>query len=194
MLFVKKSYKIIIVTVLLFTLDINISFALEDNFGPAKKIEGKHFTVYYAPQLEVYNLAQQLNIRPSDNLLVGKSTEKKASSESELSDMLDTLFMQVCDILDMHLYSFQGNIKICRDQEQLNKIYNNLFNKDLKASSFYVYDFNAIYISADNFKREIIGHEIGHAVISHYFVVQPSVKIQEILACYVEYQLRKSIQ
>lgn len=33
---------------------------------------------------------------------------------------------------------------------------------------------------------------MGHALMSHYFVVQPSVKIQEVLAGYVEYQLRKS--
>ena len=51
---------------------------------------------------------------------------------------------------------------------------------------------NTIYASAENFKIGVIGHEIAHAVISHYFVVQPSVKIQEVLAGYVEYQLRKT--
>ena len=39
---------------------------------------------------------------------------------------------------------------------------------------------------------KVLGHEIGHAVISHYFVVLPSVKVQEVLAVYVEYQLRKT--
>jgi len=37
-----------------------------------------------------------------------------------------------------------------------------------------------------------LGHEIGHAVISNYFVVQPPIRIQEVLAGYVEYQLRKA--
>jgi hypothetical protein len=93
----------------------------------------------------------------------------------------------------MQLYSLQGKIKICKDFAQLSTIYCNFFNKELGATSFYVSDLNTIYTSAENFKREIIGHEIVHAIISHYFVVLPSVKIQEVLAGYVEYQLRKTI-
>jgi hypothetical protein len=72
-------------------------------------------------------------------------------------------------------------------------IYRRLFDRDLgEVKSFYVYELNTIYTSAENFRRGIIGHEIGHAIMSHYFVVQPPVKIQEVLAGYVEYQLRKS--
>jgi len=106
--------------------------------------------------------------------------------------MIDTLFSQVCDILDMQLYNFHGTIKIYRDFKQVNAIYKNLFNRELpKSHSFYAYNLNTVYISAEHFSREVLGHEIGHAVISHYFVVLPSVKIQEVLATFVEYQLRK---
>lgn len=192
MLFVRKSYKIIII-IILFLLNVSDSSGFEDEFGPAQKIEGKHFIIYYAPQLEISNLAQHLNLSPSDKILVGKSVNKEFSSETGLADMLDTLFMQVCNILDMYLYSFQGNLKICQDYDHLNRIYNNFFNKNLKlnSSSFYVYSLNTIYISKDDFRREILGHEMAHAIISHYFVVQSPVKIQEVLAGYVEYRLHK---
>jgi len=183
--------RLLIIGVILFSLNTGVSFGLEDGFGSAKKIEGKHFIIYYPPQIEISNLTQQLNIGPSDKLLVGKPINEKLSADVELADMLDTLFMRACDILDMQLYSFQGNIKICRDHAQLSAIYHNLFNKKLSAPSFYVSDFNTVYISVENFKREIVGHEIAHAIISRYFVVLPSVKIQEVLAGYVEYQLRK---
>lgn len=109
--------------------------------------------------------------------------------------MVDTLFLRVCGILDMNLYSFEGNLKICRDTAQLRQIYRGLFDKDLQnKSSFYVYDFNTVYISADDFRIGVLSHEIAHAVISRYFVVLPSVRIQEVLASYVEFQLRKSGQ
>ena len=192
MKFIRIGYKIIIILAVFFTLNQGVAFALDDGFGQARKIQGQHFAIYYAPQLEVTNLAQQLNIRSSDKLLAGRSTEKKDSYELELADMVDTLFAQICDILDMQLYSFQGNIKICQDYNQMNRIYNNLFDKDLmNQRAFYVYSLNTVYISTENFKREILGHEIGHAIISHYFVVLPSVKVQEVLATYVEYQLRR---
>lgn len=172
-----------------------ISYAYDDGFSPAKKIESEHFTIYYAPELDTANLAQMLNISPSEEILTGKGAKQAGASggaAAGLTDMLDTLFTRVCGILDMQLYSYKGEIKICKDAIQLNAVYRNLFDKGLTRESFYVNDLNTIYISGDNFRMEILGHEIGHAVISHYFVVSPSVKVQEILATYVEYQLRKT--
>jgi hypothetical protein len=187
----KSNYKIAICFFILFF--IGKSFAYEDGFGIAKKIEGEHFIIYYAPQVDTSGLLQQLNMGLSDKLLAGSPIDKKSFSEG-LADTLDTLFTQVCNILDMHLYSFQGTIKICWDRQHLNKVYNNFFNEGSNRSSFYIHSLNTIYISAEDFKREILGHEIAHAVISHYFVVLPPEKIQEILAGYVEYQLRKSVR
>jgi hypothetical protein len=184
----KHVSRVFLAVVLAVFLFIGYSFANEDDgFGPARKIESKHFTVYYAPELDPNKLAQGLDISPLDKVISG------GSYQNDLGGMIDTLFSQVCDILDMQLYSFHGNIKVCRDSKQISDIYNNLFDKELTQShSFYVYALNTVYISAQHFKREVLGHEIGHAVISHYFVVLPSVKIQEVLAGFVEYQLRKS--
>src|SRR3989338_5912984 len=99
------------------------------------------------------------------------------------------------DIMDMHLYSLQVNIKLCRDDAQLNSIYNNLFKASLGGRrSFYVFSFNTIYISIEGFSKEIIGHEMAHAIICHYFAVPPPVKIQEVLAMYVEHNLRRAGQ
>jgi hypothetical protein len=186
-----RLYKLAIAVIAL-SLTVSISYAVDDGFGAARKIEGKHFTIYYSPQIDASSLARQLNIQPSDEIIVGKPSDTGNSPEAELAGMLDTLFMQVGDILDMHLYSFQGNIKICKDDTQIDQVYNSLFNKSLNnRKSFYVFSLNTIYISQDTFQREILGHEIAHAIINHYFVVQSPVKIQEILSMYVEYQLRK---
>ena len=94
--------------------------------------------------------------------------------------------------LDMNLYSLQGNLKICNDRNHLNNVYDSIFGRKLQASSFYIDEYNTIYISADDFTKEILGHEIAHMIISHYFVVQPPQKVAEILSGYVEYRLRKT--
>ncbi|MDD4938796.1 MAG: hypothetical protein PHE18_04710 [Candidatus Omnitrophica bacterium] len=169
--------------------------AVEDGFGNAREVQSEHFAVYYAPELDLSGLIQQLNISPSDELLAGKAIKKGYSLEGELAGMVDTLFTQVCGILDMQLYSFKGTIKICRDSIELNDIYSRFKKSSGKPTrSFYSYENNTVYTSPENFKPVIIGHEIAHAIISHYFVVLPSEKIQELLAQYVEFQLRKSGQ
>ncbi len=187
---------ITITCIVLFSVAVGVSNALDDNFGRARTIEGRHFTIYYAPELELSSLVQKLNVRPSSELMAGSSSGKGFSFETELADMLDTLFTQVCDILDMQLYSFKGNFKICRDSNHLNYIYHQIFNNDPNNTtrSFYSFVNNTVYTSPENFRVGIVGHEIGHAIISHYFVVLPSVKVQEVLACYVEYQLRNAAQ
>lgn len=181
-----------IIFALLFCFCIGNASALDDGFGRAEKVEGEHFTLYYSKDTALSILIQQLNVSLSDEFLAGGPKGKEFSLEGELADMLDTLFSRVCNILDMQLYSFAGTIKICRDSMQLNYIYHNVFNNDPAKTtrSFYALANNTIYTSPENFTLGIIGHEIAHAIIANYFVVSPPEKIQEVLAAYVEYQLR----
>jgi hypothetical protein len=166
--------------------------ALEDGFNYDKKIEGKYITVYCAPGLDVPHLMSQLNIHPSDQILAGQSRKPEGHSSEALAPMLDTLFLKVSNILDMHLYSLRTDLKICNTNEELSDIYRRLFNASLGGRrSFYVYDLNSIYVSADAFQPGIIGHEMSHAIIGHYFGIPAPVKVQEVLAMYVEYTLKK---
>lgn len=169
-------------------------YGYDDGFGQAKKFQTKQFTVYYSPQIDVSTLVQNFRITFSDRILAGTNPKAKALSEQqELIEALDILFLTISNILDMNLYNFQGIIKICQNTTQLSDIYTNLFSSSLGGRfSFYVSELNTIYISQEHFQREVLGHEIAHAIMSRYFVVQPPVKASEVLAGYVEYQLRKT--
>lgn len=189
----KRFLQLIFTCFYIFFMAISVVFGFEDGFGPAKNIRGKYLSTYYSPELDLSSMLENLNIGLADRLMIGKRAKTNSSIESELAEMIDTLFMRVSDILDMHIYSFEGKIKICKDQQHLASIYRHLFNNDLGNNrSFYVSNLNTIYISENSFTKEVLGHEIAHAIISRYFVVQPSIKVSEILSGYVEYQLRKS--
>ena len=177
---------IVSITVLLLGIAI-VSYAADDEFEPQDRIESNYFTVYLASGVNESNLVQALNMGSADSMLVGR----RSTAELALPEMLDTLFARVSEILDMHITSLKVNVKVCRDYGQLKNIYENLFSAELGRRSFYVFSFNTIYIAPDSFTREILGHEVAHAIISHYFVVQPPVKVQEVLAGYVEFQLKK---
>ncbi len=164
-----------------------------DGFGESSQIESKFFKVSYKPDVSLEGLVTQLNVSKSDEILANLSVDNSSTSK-QLATMLDVLFNRASDVLDMHIYSFKGEIKVFATRQELTDFYNNLFHTALPCTgyAFYLADYNSIYVSAEYFRREVIGHEIGHAVMSNYFVVQPSVKIQEVLAGYVEYQLKKS--
>ena len=195
MTFIKKRYHVFLICIALI-LSASYALAVDDGLSFGKKIEGKYITVYCPAGPDVARrLTEQLNIRPSAKISTGQSLECKSTCEEELAQMLDTLFIQVSDILEMHLYSLKTNVKICKTDTELKDLYNRLFNSSLgDRRSFYVYDFNSIYVSEDGFNAGIIGHEMSHAIISHYFVTPTPVKMQEVLSMYVEYNLRSTGQ
>ena len=185
-----KSIRFLCLVFSLYFITVCFAYGYDDGFGSAKKLNSEHFTLYYSPKLDATGLAQKLDIGASERLLVGKSAQE--SSSAGLEDMLETLFSQVSDILDIHIYSLQVNIKVAHDYNHLSSVYQTLFGADLhNMKSFYVHDLKTIYIQGESFTREILGHEIAHAIICHYFVVPPPMRVQEVLSGYVEYQLRK---
>ena len=106
---------------------------------------------------------------------------------------LSTLYLEVSDILDIHIYSYHGNIRLYPDIKEMMIYIPESYKIDIKGScSYYIKSQNTIYVSLDNFNLGVLGHEIAHVIISHYFVVPPPHKIQEVLAGYVDYSLRKS--
>jgi len=191
-----RYFKIILLCAICIIMGQGVVFSIEDRFTAVKKIQGKYFQILYEPGVDVLSLLEQLNIGPADRILAGKTAESESSPEQALAEMLDTLFIRVSDTLDMRLYnSFEGVIKICESNAKLHQIFYGLFSNNLNSNyPFYMHSNNTIYISAENFSSTLLGHEIAHAVISHYFVVLPSIKIQEVLAGYVEYQLRKDLK
>ncbi len=189
MIFIKKRYYIFLICAALI-LSASHALAVDDGLSFDKQIEGKYVIVYCPAGLDAARLVQQLNIRPSDKISAGQPLECKDTCEEELAQMLDTLFIQVSDILDMHLYSLKTNIKICKTDAELKDLYSRLYNSSLgNKPSFYIYDANSIYLSEEAFKPAIIGHEMSHAIISHYFPVPAPPRAQEVLSMYVEYNL-----
>jgi len=166
---------------LLFSLN-TITFAQE------KKIEGNYFSIYYPSKIEPFLIAERLEFS-SPYLLQAKNNLE--DSDKTLARIIDALFLEVSDILDIHLYSFKGNLKIFYDFQSLEEEFYKFYKVNLKTPSFYVYETNTIYISLDNLRVGILGHEIAHAIINNYFIVPPPTKIQEVLAGYVEYTLGK---
>lgn len=169
-------------------------FALgpQDGFTAAKKIEGRYMTVELAPEVEQLALVQSLNIGPQDKILAGQYSGSPQFSSNNLGDLMDAFFLWSSNVLDMQLFSFHGTIKVTRDEAELAEIYRRLYGTERAGEKgFYIYDINTVYVAAPDFTREIVGHEMAHAIISNFFVVQPPMKVQEVLAGYIEYQLRK---
>jgi len=152
--------------------------------------EGKYLSIYGYKGLDTDSLLKKLEYNyfsHIDNILGDESSGKKSSLEKTING----LYAEVSDILDIHIYSFHGKIMIVPDKNYISAIFKSYFEADFLERSFYLPEKNTVYISFSDLTVGMLGHEIAHAIISNYFVVPPPIKIQEVLAGYVEYKLQK---
>lgn len=152
--------------------------------------EGKYFSIYGYKGLDTDSLLKKLKYSYFSHIdsILGDET---SGEKSFLEKTIDGLYLEVSDILDIHIYSFHGKIMIVPDKSYINAISKSYFEGDFPERAFYLLGKNTVYISFSDLTVGMLGHEIAHAIVSHYFVVPPSVKVQEVLCGYVEYKLQK---
>ena len=180
---------IIIIAFIICVLFYGFSLAkgIYDGFEPAKRIESRYFSIDIESGVDLEKLAAKLSVPLSIKGIIREPLPDAVG----LSTQFDTLFLAASEIMDIRLKKFESKVKICRDALSLSDIAYNLFGQGVQAGGFYVVALDTLYVDAENIDIYILGHELSHAVQTHYFIVPPPEKIQEVLASYVEYELRK---
>jgi len=115
--------------------------------------------------------------------------EKLVPKDASLGELLDALFKRVQQILDMPLPSLRVQIQLLKDQKDVSWTWASITGKPTKAPAFYWKKTNTIYLQPQEISTGILAHEMGHAVIDHYFVIRPPPKIAEMLCQYVDKEI-----
>ena len=163
-------------------------FSQEENLSLCA--QGKYFSIYGYKGLDINSLLEKVDY-PYFSHIDSILGEDGFQEKSCLAKAIDGLYLEVSDILDIHIYSFHGKIMIVPDKNYINAIFKSYFEGNFPERSFYLPEKNTVYISFSDLTVGMLGHEIAHAIISRYFVVSPPAKVQEVLAGYVEYKLQK---
>ena len=163
--------------------------AVNDDFHTARKLESRYFNIFVEDGVDLRMLAMKLSVPQSIKSIIRQPVD--FSDSFTLPDQLDTLFLAVSEIMDIRLKKFKCNFKICKDRFRLSDVAKSLFGQEIQPGGFYVVAIDTLYVDAEGVNINLLGHEVSHAIQSHYFVVPPPEKLQEVLAGYVEFQLRK---
>lgn len=153
--------------------------------------QSKYFTVYAQAGFSISSLLERIPFGPSSRM-DSYSRKRDPGLEGVLAESLDALFEEVSDALDIQVYDYHGSICVLPDREAVVNMVTSIIACPYDARAFYVHEMNTIYVSAADVTAGVLGHEIAHAIMSHYFVVPPPAKVQEILSGYVEFALQRS--
>ncbi|MFC1658858.1 hypothetical protein ACFL1D_05700, partial [Candidatus Omnitrophota bacterium] len=143
--------------------------------------ESKYFSLYGDSSLDLNSLLEKLDFDYSLHPDMALGGYGAGEERSTLSKTLDALYLEVSDILDIHIYSFHAEIRLFADQDSVSAQFREFFKMDFNERSFYLPEKNAIYVSFGDLTPGMLAHEIAHAIICKYFVVPPPARVQEVL-------------
>ncbi|MDR3089079.1 MAG: hypothetical protein LBU39_04595 [Desulfobulbaceae bacterium] len=110
-----------------------------------------------------------------------------AAVEKRLRGKIDALYDKAQRILDMRKpMRPKVLLRVLHDENERATTFFKIFKRNGQARAWYVYEFNTVYINAQDVNEGIIAHEFAHAIIDHYLSVRPPRASAEILATYVD--------
>jgi hypothetical protein len=152
------------------------------------KIDSYYCAFYYSPGANLKKMARRLKKRYF-YVSGGGQRRDNASVEEGIAARLDALFIRAREILDMKPETGRLKVKVFRNRVELDDEYEKVFGTRPDYKSFYIFAFNTIYTSEEDISDSILVHEMGHAIVDHYFKVIPPEKVRELLAAYVDLHL-----
>ncbi len=106
--------------------------------------------------------------------------------EDEVVAKLDILIEKAETVLDMFPDKLHITIVLLPTRRDVAAVYKQKYGKHANHIAYYSLKEDTIYISVDDTELRVIAHEIGHAIVDHYFKVRPPYNIHELMAQFTE--------
>ncbi|MFH0855443.1 MAG: hypothetical protein V1869_02850 [Candidatus Omnitrophota bacterium] len=155
--------------------------------------KGREVTLLYPADTNLRKLESRLRSRYFSVSTVEKDLFANPAYriENRITARLESILLRAKRILAMNPPYMNLKIKVFNNREELNNEYYRIFGSRQNYRSFYIHNLEMIFSSMQDITDSVIAHEMGHAIIDHYFNVTPPPKVAELLAVYVDSHLEK---
>lgn len=116
--------------------------------------------------------------------------EVVSANFTDVVQNVDSLVYKVKQILGIYPPDLRFHINVYSTYSELTKAFRGMGLTGDVPVAFYSHKYRTISLSVERLNDTILAHEIAHAVINSYFIPSPSPQVQEILAHYVEKNLK----
>ncbi len=150
----------------------------------AKEAKSRYATLQYSSQ----ELLTEFNdeIKLGRNLSAFLRKTNIVTVEDEVLAKIDTIIEKAETILEMFPDQLHMKIVLLKEASDVARVFKEKYGKNVNYVAFYSLSEDTIYISVDDVTLAVLAHEIGHAIIDHYFKVRPPYNVHELMAQFVE--------
>ncbi len=160
---------------------------LQASLSYGYEIESQYTTIIYEEEelLREFNKEVYLG-----RFFFFKKKRKNVDLTDEVKNNVDKIVERVKNVLSMYPKKLKFKIVLLSSDKDVQRTFKMAYGRNVDFIAFYSPREKTIYVSVDDMRLGVLAHEISHAVIDHYFVVPPPLKIHELLAQYVETHYR----
>jgi len=169
---------------ILFCIALCSFFVLFPYLLKANEAKSRYATLRYSSQELLTNFNEDIEL--GRNLSAFSRKAKIVNVEDEVLAKIDAIVEKAETILEMFPDQLHMKIVLLANSNEVAKVFKEKYGKNVNYLAFYSLSEDTIYISVDDAKLTVLAHEIGHAVVDHYFKVRPPYNVHELMAQFVE--------
>ncbi len=106
--------------------------------------------------------------------------------EDEVIAKIDLIIEKAEVVLNMFPDNMKITVVLLPNKSAVARVYKQNYGKNVSHIAYYSLSQDTIYISVRNARLRVLAHEVGHAVVDHYFKVRPPYNMHELMAQFTE--------
>ncbi len=168
---------------LLFSYVLCITFALVQP-GHCFQKESRYATIIYNKNTLLSDFNDELYLGRSLNRMIRKKSIVTVADE--VLAKIDIIIEKAEVVLDMFPDNLHITLVLLPDEDAVARVYKSKYGENAGHIAYYSLAEKTIYISVDDTNLRVFAHEVGHAIVDHYFEVRPPYTIHELMAQFTE--------
>ena len=154
-------------------------------------VDSLYCTIFFKDGVDLAAVNRRIDTYNIDYGLNQKPAHEAEGDSGEIAYKFDLIFSKVQEILDMRPKDLRLNVRVYRQQDDLDRVYVEIIGADNKFIAYYVFKINTLFATEEKVSANVLAHEIAHCVVDHYFSVVPPAKVAEMIAQYADAHLRE---
>lgn len=160
------------------------AFLFSPNSLMAKEAKSRYVSLRYSSQELLRDFNEEIELGRKLGSYVRKT--QIVTIEDEVLAKLDAVVEKAETILEMFPDKLHIRVVLLATSSDVAAVFREKYGKNANHIAFYSLSEDTIYISVDDSKLEVVAHEIGHAIVDHYFDVRAPYNVHELMAQFVE--------
>ena len=157
--------------------------AFSSQLASCEQTSSRYVTLQYTGKEELRTFADNIELPTS---LSQQMRKNAVTTEEEVLAKTDIIVEKAETVLDMFPANLHFTLILLPSAKDISKVFFQKYSKNVDYLSFYSLSEKTIYISVKDANLHVLAHEIGHAIVDHFFNVRPPYNIHELMAQFTE--------